>query len=277
MFDWKARRILIVDRDSQFRFWARSVFKHQQVREALSVSYPVAVSPLLLRHDISVAFIELSHEETGLMDFLQWLRNRRTSPSPDMPVVLLTKTIERTQLSRACTFGIHGILQKPVSGEMLLNAVVGVLTNPRIVKVGPEQPAEPVRPVPPDAPPKVGTDPRRPAAKPLAAKAIAGGRTDGASTTASAGPDQRSADRQVTAPRFRPAARSKLPPGSRLRPRSLARPRPRRRKAGTAASKRRRRQWRRNRSNWRRPANRRRAEPLPVPISQTSFKFTSSG
>lgn len=137
-FDWTSRRILIVDRDEQFRFFARGLFSHHRVREVQSIAHVTEIPRVLARHEIHVAFVELTHEETGVAHMLQWLRNDKDSPAPGLPVILLTKTLDKAQLARVGVFGIHGILQKPVSGEKMLKAVIGMATNPRMFKTAGE-------------------------------------------------------------------------------------------------------------------------------------------
>ncbi|MDR3440074.1 pentapeptide repeat-containing protein [Telmatospirillum sp.] len=133
-FNWAPLRILIVDRDEQFRFFARSLFKHHRVRDVLSTAHATDVSRILAHNQVHVAFVELTHDETGVIHMLEWLRDRTRSPAPNVPVVLLARTLDRAQLAQACAFGIHGILQKPLSGDKMLGAVVGVITNPRLFK-----------------------------------------------------------------------------------------------------------------------------------------------
>jgi DNA-binding NarL/FixJ family response regulator len=125
---------LIADRDEQFRFYVRGLFKHHRVREVLSVTLANEIPHILAHHEIHIAFVELPHEDSGVVRMLQWLRGSKDSPAPQLPVILLTKALDKAQLARVCAFGIHGILQKPVSGEKLMKAVMGVAANPRMFK-----------------------------------------------------------------------------------------------------------------------------------------------
>lgn len=133
-FDWSSQRILIADRDDQFRFFVRGLFKHHRVRDVLSVTHACDLPRILAHHEIQVAFVELPHDDAGVIRTLQWLRGNKESPAPQLPVILLVKALDKAQLARVCAFGIHGILQKPVSGEKLMNAVIGVVTNPKMFK-----------------------------------------------------------------------------------------------------------------------------------------------
>ncbi|HXP96393.1 MAG TPA: pentapeptide repeat-containing protein [Telmatospirillum sp.] len=140
-FDWASQCILVADHDEQFRFFVRGLFKHHRVRDVLSVGHANEIPRILAHHRIDVAFVELTHEEPGIARTLQWLRNDKNSPAPKLPVILLVKDLDRVQLARVCAFGIHGVLQKPVSGEQLIKAVIGVATNPRMFKSAGERTA----------------------------------------------------------------------------------------------------------------------------------------
>jgi len=156
-FDWATRRILVVDHDDQFRFWARGLFKHQGASEILGTSSPADARELALRHDIHVALLEFGREEPGWLGFLTWLRDRRGSPCPNLPVLLMAKTVDTEMMRLASGLGVHGLLRKPLSGDSLLKSVSKALTNPcKLVWSGngarPDEPAAKSPPPPPRAP-----------------------------------------------------------------------------------------------------------------------------
>lgn len=147
-FDWSPWRILIVDRDEQFRFFARGLFKHHRVADIVSSAHTRDLPRLLAHNPLHIAFIELASADTVLPSVLEWLRDPKRSPAPDLPVVLLATEIDRTLLAAVCAFGIHGVLQKPLSGAKMLAAAKGVLTSPRLFKSAGE-PAKAQLPSPP--------------------------------------------------------------------------------------------------------------------------------
>ncbi|PKU26505.1 hypothetical protein CWS72_01275 [Telmatospirillum siberiense] len=155
---------MIVDRDEQFRFFARGLFLHRRVCEVQSTARVTEV-PRLSHQEINIAFIEVPEDDTPVIQMLRWLRHGEDSPAPEMPVILLVKTLDKTQLARVTAFGIHGILQKPVSGEKLLKAVVGVATNPRLFKSAGEPVADAASKVLPAA--KVAVEESAPASVPV--------------------------------------------------------------------------------------------------------------
>ncbi|HLN24377.1 MAG TPA: pentapeptide repeat-containing protein [Patescibacteria group bacterium] len=152
----------MIDRDDQFRFWARGLFKQQGVSEILSTPSPADARELVLRHDIHVALLEIGLEEPGWLAFLTWLRDRRGSPCPYLPVLLMAKTIDMEMMRLACGLGVHGLLRKPMSGDAVLKGVSSVLINPR--KLGwsgdGDQPADGGGGSAPPQPPRAPVPPR---------------------------------------------------------------------------------------------------------------------
>jgi DNA-binding NarL/FixJ family response regulator len=177
-FDWSPWRVLIVDRDEQFRFFARGLFKHQRVADIISSPYSRDLPRLVAHNPLHLAFVELTPGDTVLPSVLEWLRDPKRSPVTDLPVVLLAAELDRMQLAAVCAFGIHGVLQKPLSGAKMLAAAQGVLTSPRLFKLAGE-PAKPRLPSPPSRHSQARPSPPARLARPVAAAVVAEGRGDG--------------------------------------------------------------------------------------------------
>lgn len=133
IFDWKKLRILVADGDDQFRFWARGLFKQQRAAEVVGLPRLDDAREAMSQFGIDVALLELGRDDAALMELLRWLREAKSSPNPSMPVLLLVKDTGGPALRDACAFGIHGVLKKPVTGELLLKAVASVCRNPKRV------------------------------------------------------------------------------------------------------------------------------------------------
>ena len=138
--DLTSRRILIIDHDDQFRFWARGVFRRQQVREAFSLANCDEAMALLSQYPIDLALVELVEGNIDNLMFIQALRNAGRSPCPGIPVVAILHSWESPVLERACGFGIHGLIRKPLSGEALAKTVADVLANPKLFAFGRPKP-----------------------------------------------------------------------------------------------------------------------------------------
>ncbi len=158
--DWKHIRILLLDSDDQFRFWARGLFKQQRVADVFSLSTAEG-APEMTRRGADVVLLEMAAGDLSCLTYLQWLRNPKTSPAPGLPVVVLVKSLDIILLRRLCQLGIQIALNKPVSGEILLKATLAALRNPsRLVPV-PDAPAlSPAASPPPPAEKKPLAPPR---------------------------------------------------------------------------------------------------------------------
>jgi uncharacterized protein YjbI with pentapeptide repeats len=114
------------------------VLKHKHVAEIQSAARPSDAQTILCRHEIHVAVIELSSNVGAGLHFLRWLRDRKASPCPDLPVVIVVKAIDRAALQLAVGVGIQALLRKPLSGEQLLKTLATVSLNPRPMTFGAE-------------------------------------------------------------------------------------------------------------------------------------------
>ena len=128
--------------------------------------------PLLALHPIDIALIELVDDDIGNLMFIKSLRRAGRSPCPDIPVVALVQSAEMAMLERACEFGIHGVMKKPLTGERMVAIIAGILAGPKLISVGrreaPRQPAAEARP----QPEAVAAPPAAPASPPAASAPI---------------------------------------------------------------------------------------------------------
>ena len=145
------------------------------MRDAFSLASCDEALAILAQHPIDIALIELVDDDIGNLMFIKSLRQAGRSPCPDIPVVALLQSPQVTMLERACDFGIHGVLKKPLTGEQMVATIAGILAAPKLISVGrreaprkaearpqpeaapaPAPPASPAPPAPaPPAPPTV--------------------------------------------------------------------------------------------------------------------------
>ena len=139
--DWRALKVLIVDHDDRFRFWARTVFGHKRVAEVLSVA-PGSEAIRMLGHTmLDVSLVEASPDG---INFVKRLRDKTASPCPGLHVILLINADDETQIRAASEAGIESVIRKPVSEGALLERVAATVLNPRRIVwsesyVGPER------------------------------------------------------------------------------------------------------------------------------------------
>ena len=121
----------MVDRDNQFRVWTRGLFKTKNVAEIVSAPNHLDARSLLYSHDLHIALVDLGPEEPGGLSLLKWLRDRKSSPCPELPVLVVVRNIDRERLRRACEFGINGVLRVPSPADSVLEMVSSVIAKPR--------------------------------------------------------------------------------------------------------------------------------------------------
>jgi len=59
------------------------------------------------------------------------VRSPSSSPSPDVPIIMLTGHGDRWRVVEAARLGAHEYLLKPVSTKALLDRIVAILNRPR--------------------------------------------------------------------------------------------------------------------------------------------------
>ena len=65
------------------------------------------------------------------IEFTRKIRNRKSSPDPYLPIILLTGFAEPARKRIAWDAGVNEILTKPVSPEQLFDSLTAVVRHPR--------------------------------------------------------------------------------------------------------------------------------------------------
>lgn len=136
-FKWEAQRILILDKDDQFRFMARTMFQRQRTNEVLSTASMAEAVLHLMASPVNACLVGVAENEPAGIEFLRWLRDRKASPCPDVPVTALTESKDPAFIHKICRFGIEGLLRKPVSQEGLTRRVSQMILEPKRMVIAP--------------------------------------------------------------------------------------------------------------------------------------------
>jgi CheY-like chemotaxis protein len=103
-------------------FGATKVFEAKDAAEALKRLREEAIDIVILDYQIG--------EDDGVA-FLRSLRRDRESPSPFVPVIMLTAHTERTRVEAARDAGVSEFCTKPVTAAEMLRKISSVIDNPR--------------------------------------------------------------------------------------------------------------------------------------------------
>lgn len=133
-FDWKRQRILLLDQDDQFRFWARGVFNRLGVAEVISTASGFDALHALERTDATLGMVDLEFKGMSAAEFIGGLRQTPARRLSSLPIVLMAKTQDKKAIYDASTAGIEGIIVKPIAEKAMLTRVMTTLLKPeRIV------------------------------------------------------------------------------------------------------------------------------------------------
>lgn len=133
-FDWKRQRILLLDQDDQFRFWARGVFNRLGTAEVISTASGFDALHALERTDATLGMVDLEFKGMTAAEFIRDVRAKRTQRLSALPIILMAKTQDKKSIYEASLQGIEGIIVKPIAEKAMLTRVVATILKPeRIV------------------------------------------------------------------------------------------------------------------------------------------------
>ena len=88
---------------------------------------------LLRQKAVDVGLVGIAVADVSGLQFLAELRQRPSSPSPNLPVILLTEAGDDKLIHEACGIGVQNLLRKPVSEDELLKRVTRTVLRPKRV------------------------------------------------------------------------------------------------------------------------------------------------
>jgi DNA-binding NarL/FixJ family response regulator len=123
-------RIVLLDLDDQFRFWARTLLYRQGAGDVLSTADPYEALQGLEKKAAQIALIDINLQNPSTAEVVQGLRSRKLSPLARMPVLLLAKAGDKELIATAGKGGIEGVIDKPISEGAFLMRVTRTLLKP---------------------------------------------------------------------------------------------------------------------------------------------------
>ncbi len=125
-------QILIVDDNRQMRFLVRSLLRAAGLRRIAEASGADEAFDLINRFPVDLVILDWNMTPVDGVALTQRLRLGRESPNHQVPIVMLTAHTERARVAAARDAGVHGLVRKPISAQMLLDRVGAALTDTRL-------------------------------------------------------------------------------------------------------------------------------------------------
>jgi two-component system, chemotaxis family, chemotaxis protein CheY len=140
--------ILVVDRSPHNRRTIRQILLQVNLRRVFEAEAVASASAILLYERPSVIILDWDLPGAGGLTLLQSIRNRATSPIPQVPVIAMMDRPMRSEVLLACTSGANEVVMKPISPKNLWVHLSGVIRIKRKFEVKgkfliPEQRAAP--------------------------------------------------------------------------------------------------------------------------------------
>lgn len=124
-------RFLLVDDNEHSLDIVRTILRGFGATHVAEASNPADALAHLRRDAVDIVVLDYQLGEHDGVEFLRRLRTEPDSPSPMMPVVMLTAHSESARVKAARDAGATEFCAKPVTAAELLRKIGAVIDNPR--------------------------------------------------------------------------------------------------------------------------------------------------
>lgn len=123
--------ILVVDDNRFMRDVVRNILHGFGARNVVEATDGAEALEQFNAHAPDVVILDWVLPVLDGIEVLQMIRNRKSSPNPFVPVIMLTAFSERRHVIQARDAGVTEFMIKPVSPKALYERVAAVLLKPR--------------------------------------------------------------------------------------------------------------------------------------------------
>lgn len=123
--------VLIVDDNQFMRKVVRNILMNIGIRTVHEAADGVSGLELIRLHAPDIVILDWEMPMLNGAEMLRIIRNPKTFPVPDVPIIMLTSHLERWRVMEATRLGAHEFVAKPVSGRALLERIISIIVKPR--------------------------------------------------------------------------------------------------------------------------------------------------
>lgn len=124
-------RVLVVDDNRHMRTLIKSLFYAMGCKLITECSEGSEALEELANRRIDLIVCDWVMKPIDGLELLKLIRTAPDSPSPDVPLIMLTGHTERERVIEARDAGVTEFLAKPISAEKLYSRVISALTSNR--------------------------------------------------------------------------------------------------------------------------------------------------
>ncbi len=124
-------QVLIVDDNRQMRFLVRTILRAAGMYRVAEADSAQEALDLMNRFTVDLMIADWHMAPVDGIALTKRVRAGYEAPNRDVPIVMLTAHTELARVAAARDAGVHGLVRKPISTQLLLNRVSAALTDQR--------------------------------------------------------------------------------------------------------------------------------------------------
>jgi two-component system, chemotaxis family, chemotaxis protein CheY len=142
--------ILVVDESQYTRKLTRTMLVNIGAKTVYEAADGVAALDTIRTANPDVVFLDWDLPVLSGPQVVRIVRSPGVFPKPNLPIVMLTHSAQRSRVQTAISLGVHEFLLKPTSPKALRDRLLSILIKPRqMVQMGENYVPEPRRLAPP--------------------------------------------------------------------------------------------------------------------------------
>jgi two-component system chemotaxis response regulator CheY len=124
-------KILLVDDNHHMRVLLSEILRAIGVKDVFEAADGAEALQTLRNHPIDIVMTDLAMQPLDGIDFVRLVRNSRDSPSPMVPVIMVTGHSTLRRVAEARDVGVNEFLSKPVTARGVIERIGRVVDSPR--------------------------------------------------------------------------------------------------------------------------------------------------
>ena len=129
--------IVVADQNQHARKLTRMMLMNIGAKSIYEAADGVVALDIIRTANPDVAILDWEMPLVNGHDIIRIVRSPGVFPKPDLPMILLTASADRSRVNEAIRLGVHEFLCKPTSPGALRERLVSILVKPRpMVQIG---------------------------------------------------------------------------------------------------------------------------------------------
>ncbi|HEY3798131.1 MAG TPA: response regulator [Caulobacteraceae bacterium] len=124
-------KILLVDDNHHMRVLLNEILRAIGVRHVFEANDGAEALQLMRAHQIDIVMTDLAMQPLDGIDFVRLVRNSSDSPSPMIPVIMITGHSTMRRVAEARDVGVTEFLSKPVTARGVIERINRVVSAVR--------------------------------------------------------------------------------------------------------------------------------------------------